>query len=569
MPDRITIADLGGNVGRGTPDANSAYNFLRTIGSYIAPDLTSYLTEPEPAYRGAIGPGGQLIPGAGGKVPSTEDPRTRGMQQELVDLASNLVPVGGAAKAATALTPLLAGAARRAPALAGIGEDVARAPLSFWAHHPDIQILPGDLRASTRFPTAKGAPDDPLKYHLNIGIPELRNTPGVAEHNIGLLSSYPGFAHLKGMSDEDAVRAFLDQAKGNLNYLYEKAPPIMRERSPLWYEGANRFASALAERYGIPRQSASAATASLSPQMDWFKNASLAERVGDTLTSAAAGRPMTSDMVAAFKARPNLAESEVNQALFRRIKGKTLDQLTDPLDQALWIRLYDEANNPRNYRMINPEGMIGDFARNKGGEPSEVGWGALGEIAKAVQSYKSGGDMSIISPVLGTKHKVRSFYNNIELPNDPRFGDVTADTHQVAAALMRPLSGSSPEVQHNLMSGGAAGSTNARASSVTGVQGTYPLTVEATREAARDVGLLPRAMQSATWEPVRELFPAKFKTDINNARVDAVWKAVDRGELSVPQARDKILEIAGGIGEPSWARPGVVFSDPRTTSTYR
>jgi hypothetical protein len=442
--------------------------------------------------------------------------------------------------------------------------------LSFWAHHPDIAIKPGDLRVSTRFPTAKGAPDDPLKYHLNIGLPETMSTPGAA-HNIGLLRDYPGFAHLKGMSDEDAVRAFLDQAKGNMSYLYEKAPDIMRARSPHWYEGANRFTTALAERYGVPRQSASAATASLSPQMDWFKNASLSERVGDILTGAAAGRPMTSEMIGAQRALPalNAEKSPVNEALFQRIKGKTLDQLTDPLEQAMWIRLYDEAHNPRNYRTINPEGEIGGFVLKQGGDPANIGWGALGEISKAVQSYKSGGDMGIISPVLGTKHKVRSFYNNIEVPNDPRFGDVTADTHQVAAALMRPLSGASPEVQHNLASGGAAGATNAASSAVTGVQGTYGLTGEATRMAAGEQGILPRAMQSATWEPVRELFPAKFKTDKNTAIVDEVWRAVDRGELSVPQARDKILEIAGGIGEPSWARPGVVFHDPRTLSTYR
>jgi hypothetical protein len=442
--------------------------------------------------------------------------------------------------------------------------------LSFWEHHPDIPIKAGDLRASTRFPTAKGAPDDPLKYQLSIGVPEFMNTPGAA-HNIDLLRDYPGFAHLKGMSDQDAVKAFLEQARGNMNYLYEKAPQIMRERSPHWYEGANRLSTALAERYGLPRQSTSAAIASLSPQMDWFKNASLAERVGNTLTSAAAGRPMTSEMMAFQRATPSLTaeKSPVNQAIFDRIKGKSLDQLTDPLDKALWIRLHDEAHNPRNYRTINPEGMIGDFVLNQGGEPAKVGWGALGEIEKAVKSYESGGAMDVISPVLGSKHKVRSFYNNIEVPNDPRFGDVTADTHQVAAALMRPLSGSSPEVQHNLASGGAAGARNALSSAVTGVQGTYGLTGEATRMAARDQGILPRAMQSATWEPVRELFPAKFKTATNNAKVDAVWNAVDRGEISVQQARDKIVEIAGGIGEPSWARRSVVFSDPRELSTYR
>ena len=109
MADRLTLSQLGGRVGRGT-DASNAYNLLRTLGSYVAPDLTSVLTEPEAPYRGMIGPGGQLVPTSNGKVPSTEDPRTRGMQQELIDLASNLVPVGAGAKLGVAAAT--AGAAK-------------------------------------------------------------------------------------------------------------------------------------------------------------------------------------------------------------------------------------------------------------------------------------------------------------------------------------------------------------------------------------------------------------------------------------------------------------------------
>jgi hypothetical protein len=54
-----------------------------------------------------------------------------------------------------------------------------------------------------------------------------------------------------------------------------------------------------------------------------------------------------------------------------------------------------------------------------------VAWGTFGDIDKARRAIQSGGDMDVISPLLGGKHKVRSFYNNIEVPNDPRFGDIT------------------------------------------------------------------------------------------------------------------------------------------------
>ena len=55
----------------------------------------------------------------------------------------------------------------------------------------------------------------------------------------------------------------------------------------------------------------------------------------------------------------------------------------------------------------------------------------------------------IISQALGSKHKVRSFYNNIVAPSAPN-GDVTVDTHAVGVALLRPLSGKTIPVMHGL-----------------------------------------------------------------------------------------------------------------------
>ena len=241
----------------------------------------------------------------------------------------------------------------------------------------------------------------------------------------------------------------------------------------------------------------------------------------------------------------------------------------------MWIRLYDEAHNPKNYRTILPEGDYGDFVKNKSGSPSNVGWGGLGEIAKAVKMYQSGGDMRIISPSLGNMHKVRNFYNNIEVPNYKRFGDVTADTHQVAAAQLRPLSGSSTAVSHNLATGlgkskQPEGYRGAKSSAVTGVQGTYGLVADATRLAAEELGLIPRAAQSATWEPVRELFTAPFKAQSKNVKmIDDIWRAYDAGTISIDEARQQILKAAGGIKEPSWAKSGSPVFDPRKSSTYR
>ena len=437
-------------------------------------------------------------------------------------------------------------------------------------------ILPGDTRVSTRFPTAVGATENPLTHHLSIDTSAMSTSPGFSQ-NVSVLSDYPGFARLKGMSDTEAVQAYIKQAQDNLQYLYERSPQMMKERSPLWYEGAHEISDALANRWGVPRQSASASLASLSPQMDWFKNASLGERVGDIMTSAAAGRPMTSEMLNWARSRtgdnaPELKPEHIfrqgsgNREVLDRITGKSFDQLTDPLDKAIWLRMYDEAHNPREYRSITPEGRFGEFITTQEGVPEKVGWGSFGEISKAIRAMESGGDMNVISPVLGLKHKVRNFYNNIENPNDPRFGDITADTHAVAAAQMRPLSGASAAVSHNLASGGSGHASSA----LTGVQGTYGFTADATRRMAEANNMLPRAAQSATWEPVRELFTDVWKRNPQNVdAVNNIWSAVDRGEITAAQARDKIFDLAGGIGTPEWGRPGLKTFAPAEGSTYR
>jgi hypothetical protein len=285
----------------------------------------------------------------------------------------------------------------------------------------------GDKRVSTRFPTAVKAEEDPLRQHLSIGTEEMKADPANFEHNTAILSRAPGFEKLKGMSPDEAAATYIDQAKGNLQYLYDRSPPEMKARSPSWYEGANEISDALANRWGVPRQSVSAAMASLSPQKDWFMNASLGERVGDIVTN---NPKATSEMVGWIRSQPKIMAAPGAEEAIQSMTGKRLDQV-DPQNAALFVRAFDEAHNTRNYRTIMPEGGFGDFVRTGAGDPSKVAWGTFGDIDKARRAIQSGGDMDVISPLLGGKHKVRSFYNNIEVPNDPRFGDITADTHQV------------------------------------------------------------------------------------------------------------------------------------------
>lgn len=449
-------------------------------------------------------------------------------------------------------------------------------------NEPHVPILPGDARISTRQPRSiMYSNEDPFTEHLSIGMREFLADPN-AEHNAAILSRYPGLAHLAGMSPADAAEAYVQHAHDNMNYLYSKTPEIMRQRSPVWYDGAHEFVDDLSRRWGVQRRNVSAGTAALSPQKDWFQNGSLIERIGDVVFGPNADRKMTPEMFAyamrpGTKAEPNFIAGDPDlQELFRSIAGKSFSQIDDPTGRAMWMRVFDEAHNPKAYRAITPEGLLSDFVRTGSGKTRNIGWGSLNEISKGIEGLLGGGTNEEIQRLLGGTHKVPSFYNNIEVPNDIRFGgDVTADTHQVAAALLRALSGKSMAVSHNFGPGLAkkdqpADWIPAKTSAITGVNGTYGLNAEATRRFAADHGLVPRAGQSLGWEPVRELFTDAFKRNPENVKmIDDIWRMKDAGQISAAEARDRIFNAAGGIGQPQWAIPGVEAFPVSRGSTYR
>jgi hypothetical protein len=144
---------------------------------------------------------------------------------------------------------------------------------------------------------------------------------------------------------------------------------------------------------------------------------------------------------------------------------------------------------------------------------------------------------------MGKSHKVRSFFNNIADPNNTS-GDVTIDTHAVAAAHLKPYSqnaipvhhafGTSPEKSKKpdnwkpVKTGGAA----------TGISGTDFLYQEAYRRAAKERGILPRQMQSIAWEGVRALFPNKRSGQARKSF--SIWNGHHEGHYDAASAREQI-----------------------------
>jgi len=414
-------------------------------------------------------------------------------------------------------------------------------------------------RIATRLPTAVKATEDPVAQPLQIGLQESKVDPKAFSHNVGIVQRYPNMTEAQAnMAPEEASEAFIEHVKDNLLWMHDSVPADTRQRSKLWYDGARAITDSWVDRYGVPDASIAGVLAALSPQKDWYQNVSLGERVLDTLQVTDV--PVDAKMMDFARSRMMKTPAAAKKfgPLLDDFEGKTLADLETPLERAIYVRLFDETRNPRDYKIVGPEGDFLQTATTTSGAPQKVAWGSAVEIEKAVRSAESGGDKAILTPLMGTQHKVRSFYNNILDPNGPA-GDVTIDTHAVAAGLLRPLSGNSTEVHHNFGSAPAKAKQGedwfgaTKNSAVTGVQGNYGLYAEAYRRAAQERGVLPREMQSITWEAARGLFTDTFKRDKKAiADINSIWQKYRQGEITVDEARNAVERRAGGINPPSW-----------------
>jgi hypothetical protein len=348
----------------------------------------------------------------------------------------------------------------------------------------------------------------------------------------------------------------------NLLALHDAVPNAVRPRSALWYDGMNSIIQDRAQRYGISQAQAAGNYAGLSPQKDWYMNVGLGDRVADAIFNHGS-QVFDPRMVDAYTRFSQVkgkdpaaaaAKTAIHMQAMNELVGRRLDDL-DTVDQkARFIKAYDMAYNPRTYNSVMPEGDFGPPIVKGNGEPAKIAWSGYNELGSAVTSLL-GTNMPDISNAMGARHKVRFFYNSGMYPNSP-LGDYVSDTHDVAARLFRPLSGSTLEVGHNLATRPIKGMVGSADSAVNGFKGTYAFGADAGRDAAAQRGLLPRQMQSISWEGVRGLFPKAYKNDTNKDVVDSIWGRVSDGTLAPQDARQLIMRHAGARGGnnfvPNW-----------------
>jgi len=203
----------------------------------------------------------------------------------------------------------------------------------------------------------------------------MEQNPELERNIIDAIKSY-GFIPIN-TKDEDVIKVFKDNIVSNLLHLYKRVPADVRERSKLWYDGANKIASELADRYDMEDTQVAGILAAMSPQKDWFQNVSMAERAIDILTNYG-DSTWTPKMLQYAESYINEAEDradrEGRQIFFdKRIKKMNDNQvkLKDMgiKEAAAFVRAYDEAFHDRKYNIVTPEGGFGGTVMNKHPDP--------------------------------------------------------------------------------------------------------------------------------------------------------------------------------------------------------
>jgi hypothetical protein len=403
---------------------------------------------------------------------------------------------------------------------------------------------------STRVPTKKvkgEVVEDHTQRDMTSDMDAAKAAPGYLQKMVNRTNTTPGFTPPEGDALAHA-NAYIRHAADNIKFVMSKMLPDAIKRDEKWYPvGAHERVQAVAAQHGFTPHQIAGVTAVESPMTDWDQNTSLAERTANIWKNQQATK-FTPEMQDAADNITSLPANSSFKPLIKKVQGKTLAELPTTEQQAIWLRLYDEGHNPREYQTWNPDGTSNGLALNQDGSPRNVGWSFQSHIQKAIEILKDGSPENI-SKNLGYGHKVRNFYNNMLSPDDPRY--LTMDTHAINVAQLRPMSGKIPAVRDNF--------GNIKNGEY-GLKGTYALHDAAYRLAAKELDIpIPSRLQSPTWTKIRDVFTDDFKTPENQQAIDAIWKEHSDGKITADQARNRIWdyatewnrENAAGTGAPA------------------
>jgi len=352
----------------------------------------------------------------------------------------------------------------------------------------------------------------------------------------GKVKMYPSTASIEQKLKwaDNVYKKAKETVVSNLLFVYDSIPDNIRDISKLWYDGANIIAQELATKYNTTLEQASAVIATQSPQKPWYDNVHLAHFIMDFYAKNK-DMEMTQEMYDYYKLKAQ--PSKINPKgypkqieylpVLNKAIGKKFSELST-YDRSVMMRAEFDNKYERRAPLRIPTGVI------VGRVTSMSSFSGYDTIAKGISILDNGSEQNI-SDNLGGAYKVRNFNNNIVKPRED--GEVTIDTHAMAAAYLLPLGSSSPEVKFD--------------------EGTYAFFADAYRDAAKKRGVLAREMQSIVWEGVRSVFPASDKSDANKKIARDIWSNYKEGSLTLNSVQDKIKNNGKDLSITDWSK----FSD--------
>lgn len=421
------------------------------------------------------------------------------------------------------------------------------------------------LFLSTRVPRAVKA-EAATGGPLVTGVAEIAQDPALLSKIAEKLRASPMLTEAqRAMNPQGVVDAITDVSSQNLSALIRMQPRAIRERASEWYPGGHRLANQFAAAVGVSPDQGAAVLATQSPSKEWHQNVDLAERIMRRWKEFGTADPVFEPQIAQ-KYVQTARDSTEAWIKSEKLTGEAADRArarvqaklaaTEPFvgrrwselplkQQARMMRALDELEDPaQSYPIWSPEGTVAvPVALNQEGKPRRLVWQSFTNLENAIAVLHDGSDANI-SLRVGKGHKVRSFFNNLNVPFDPR--SVTVDTHNVGGAHFRPMGGKAAEVKQVMAGPGSA---------ATGIKGAHGIYRDAMIAAAAAEDLRPSAGQSVSWEAIKGVFsPAQRRDKAFVAQVRGLWDEYSRGRMRLEDLHDRITDLAGGLNPPEWAK---------------
>lgn len=360
---------------------------------------------------------------------------------------------------------------------------------------------------------------------------------------VEIQSKTPGFEDLAGRTDRKVLTEIAERQSVNVEDAFDQAMAVDGGTGTAvahagWYPWVNRWAHGEGERLNLKPEAVMGAAAVLSPGAAWENNVAWARATAEFVsneknitvqkewvaaqamaaeasykdkieTHNEAQAKLVADSDGTYTAKP-FTGKKPDASEYEGLVGKTVADLT-PLQAAVVLRGAHEAFGSAIHQLGGGAGL-GD-PKNKARPQS------LENFAKAISILRNPSTENIDAE-LGNSHKVRSFYNNMRDPFDTKFAEVTVDSHHIGLVNGIAMPG------ENKLSTSLYGGTKAAS---TGLSGTYPLAVEATRIATDQINkkhgtnYTPAQIQSITWEYHRAAWPNRTPSII--AQVSAARTA--------------------------------------------